>query len=255
MLSSTERFSNRVENYVKYRPSYPRQIIETLEGECGLSPQSIVADVGSGTGILTALLLKHGNTVYAVEPNADMRAAAEIQLGDEAKFLSVNGTAEATTLEDESVDLVVAGQAFHWFEPVATRREFQRILRPGGWVALVWNKREIDSVSAPFPAAYDELLRRYAPEYAKVSHERIDADALAQFFAPNSYTSLHFPNHQSLNWESVHGRLLSSSYTPLAGQPGHDELMAGMNDIFKRYSENDLISFEYNTEIIFGQLD
>ncbi len=252
MLSSTKRFSDRVENYVKYRPSYPRQIIETLEKECGLARENIIADVGSGTGILTALLLEHGNTVYAVEPNQEMRVAAETQLSGDANFRSINGTAEVTTLEAHSVDCVVAGQAFHWFEPIAARREFQRILRPDGWVVLVWNRRPGDST--PLQTAYENLLSRNSPEYAQVSHERIDAEALAQFFAPSAYTTRHFPNHQSFDLESLRGRVLSSSYAPLPGQSGHAELMAGLDDLFAKYNENGLLRFDYDTQLIFGHV-
>ncbi|BCM93474.1 putative methyltransferase [Abditibacteriota bacterium] len=253
MLSSTQRFSDRVENYVKYRPSYPRQIIATLETECGLTSDSIIADVGSGTGILTALLLEHGNTVYAVEPNLEMRSAAENLLGSQSNFISVDGTAEATTLQANSVDFVMAGQAFHWFEPVGTRREFQRILRPDGWVALVWNRRPTASTS--FQDSYENLLRLHATEYIKVSHERIDAKALAQFFSPNNYVARHFPNSQDFDLESLRGRLLSSSYAPLPGQSGHDALMTGLDDLFARYNENGSLRFEYETEIVIGHVD
>ena len=253
MLPSTQRFSNRVENYVKYRPTYPPQIIEALRTECGLKPEHLVADVGSGTGILTALLLDAGNTVAAIEPNAEMRLAAEGALQNRAGFRSVSGTAEATTFPDYSVDFVVAAQAFHWFEPTATRREFRRILRPGGWVALVWNRRP--ATGSPVQNAYDALLRRYAPEYAQVSHERVDEDALMQFFAPANFSTRHFTNSQQLDSEAFRGRLLSSSYTPLPGQAGHDELMVGVDEVFATYSEDGLVRFDYDTQLVFGHLE
>ena len=152
---------------------------------------------------MTALLLEAGNAVFAVEPNREMRLAAETALEDQSRFHSVNGTAEATTLPDDSVDFVVAAQAFHWFEPTATRREFRRILRPGGWVALVWNRRP--TTGSPVQNAYDALLRLHAPEYAQVSHERIDEDALAQFFAPDLFSTRHFANSQQLDGEAFRG--------------------------------------------------
>src|ERR1019366_5901844 len=137
--NSTTRFSSRVENYIKYRPGYPQAIVDLLSARCGLTSASVIADVGSGTGILTELMLRNGNKVFAVEPNRDMREAAERLLSQHPNFISVEGTAEVTRLNDASVDLIVAGQSFHWFDRVKTRQEFLRVLKPGGWVALIWN--------------------------------------------------------------------------------------------------------------------
>jgi ubiquinone/menaquinone biosynthesis C-methylase UbiE len=132
MPDPTQRFSSRVENYVKYRPGYPPAILDLLRDKCGLTSASTVADIGSGTGILTGLLLKSGARVFGVEPNPDMRAAGERLLAGQANFTSLAGTAEATTLPAQSVGIITAGQAFHWFDREPTRREFQRILQPGG---------------------------------------------------------------------------------------------------------------------------
>ena len=166
MLNSTERFSSRVENYVKYRPSYPAAVLQLLSMRCGLDATSTVADVGSGTGILTELLLETGAEVFAVEPNREMRAAAEKLLSDYGRFRSVDGTAEATTLQAACVDLVTASQAFHWFDVQKSRRELGRILRPRAWVALIWNERPM--VAVPLLDEYDALLRRHAPDYDRV---------------------------------------------------------------------------------------
>ena len=161
----TRRFSSRVDNYIKYRPGYPSAVIDTLASECGLTEQLIVADVGSGTGILSELFLKHGNPVFGVEPNREMREAGERRLKQYPNFTSVNGTAEATTLPDRSMDFITAGQAFHWFDRIQTRKEFTRILKGGGWVALIWNDRHIDT--SPFLCAYEDLLRQYGIDYAR----------------------------------------------------------------------------------------
>ena len=176
----TRRFSSRVDNYIKYRPGYPSAVIDTLASECGLTEQLIVADVGSGTGILSELFLKHGNPVFGVEPNREMREAGERRLKQYPNFTSVNGTAEATTLPDRSMDFITAGQAFHWFDRIQTRKEFTRILKGGGWVALIWNDRHIDT--SPFLCAYEELLHRYGTDCEALTHRNVDAAAIAAFF-------------------------------------------------------------------------
>lgn len=157
----TERFSNRAEDYVRYRPGYPRAILPPLREDCGLAPESRIADVGSGTGLLGRVFLDDGETVYGVEPNAEMRAAGERSLRGYPRFHSVAASAEATSLAEASVDFIVAGQAFHWFDAQAARREFARILRPGGWVAVLWNERRTDATG--FLRAYEALLRRFSP--------------------------------------------------------------------------------------------
>src|SRR5688572_24438001 len=171
MTDVTRRFSGRVDNYIRYRPGYPDAIVETLRDDCGLTADSIVADVGSGTGILTEMFLRHGNLVYGVEPNREMREAAERLLAGYDRFRSVAATAEDTTLADASADVITAGQAFHWFDRQRARAEFARILKPRGWVSLIWNVR---SETTPFLTAYEQLLKVYATEYEQVDHRRID---------------------------------------------------------------------------------
>jgi ubiquinone/menaquinone biosynthesis C-methylase UbiE len=245
-----ERFSDRVANYVRYRPSYPHAVLEMLRRETGLGPQSVVADVGSGTGISAELFLHEGCTVQGVEPNKEMREAAEGLLVACANFRSVNGTAEATTLADQSVDFVTAAQAFHWFKPAPTRKEFTRILRPGGWVVLMWNERQLDTT--PFLRAYEALLMKHGTDYAKVRHENINAQALGAFFAGGNYETHTFPNEQRFDYEGLAGRLLSSSYAPAAGLPGHEAMMAELREIFERYQENGQVCFEYDTRVHLG---
>jgi len=155
-------------------------VVAVLRDACGLTPQSVVADIGAGTGILTELFLRNGNRVFAVEPNPEMREAGERQLKHDPNFLSVAGRAEATTLASGSVDIVAAGQAFHWFDRGPARDEFIRILKPGGWVVLIWNERLTDTT--PFLKAYEQLLERYATDYAQVDHKQIDEHVLAAFF-------------------------------------------------------------------------
>ncbi|MFN8177833.1 MAG: class I SAM-dependent methyltransferase [bacterium] len=248
----TKRFSDRVENYVKYRPRYPREVLDALRTECGLTPSSVIADVGSGTGILTEMLLANGNVVFAVEPNADMREAAERSLAGRSSFRSVAGRAEATTLGDSSVDIVTAGQAFHWFERDAARREFIRILRPGGWVALVWNEREADAT--PFLVAYEELLRRHSPDYLAVDHRQIDEEVLDAFFGAGGYRSKAFRNRQDFDYEGLEGRLLSSSYAPMPGHPNHAPMLKDLAAMFRTHARDGRVTFEYRTILFYGRL-
>src|SRR5437867_8468442 len=168
---STERFSNRVENYVRFRPRYPREVLELLKADCGLKPEAVVADAGSGTGFLAELFLANGNRVFGIEPNKEMREAGERWLQRYSRFSSIAATAEATTLPSQSVDFITAGQAFHWFDRERCREEFARILRPGGWVVLVWNDRRTESTAVL--KDYEQLLLSYGTDYEQVNHERV----------------------------------------------------------------------------------
>lgn len=248
--ASELRFSDRVENYVRYRPGYPQEIIAMLQREAGLTLQSVIADVGSGTGISAELFLRFGCEVHAVEPNREMREAAERLLDGFANFHSVNGGAQATTLPDQSVDLIVAAQAFHWFNTTETRAEFTRILKPGGQLALIWNERKLDST--PFLKAYEQLLLTFATDYIKVRHENIDADELRRFFS-GAFVTHTFPNEQRFDFEALKGRLLSSSYAPASGQPGHDAMIAELRRIFDAHHESGIVRFEYDTRVHVGR--
>ena len=247
---ATARFSNRVADYVRYRPRYPSEMLEFLAQTCALTQQSLIADIGSGTGLLSRLFLDNGNQVFAVEPNAEMRAAAEELLADFPAFVSVPARAETTTLPDASVDFVVAGQAFHWFDQQAARREFQRILRPAGWIVLVWNDRQTDTT--PFLREYEHLLQVYGTDYALVNHKETGLSVLQRTFGP-AIQRVTFDNRQRFDLEGVTGRLLSSSYAPLPGHPDHEPLMAGLQAAFDRYNEDGVVEFLYITELFYVQ--
>jgi SAM-dependent methyltransferase len=251
MRDPLTRFSNRVENYVRYRPRYPYGVIEILKSDCALNEGSVVADVGSGSGILSELLLKNGNFVFAIEPNAEMRLAAERLLRKFAKFVSIDATAEATSLETGSVDFITAGQAFHWFDRDKAKREFARILKPGGWVVLVWNERRLDSTA--FLREYEDLLLRYGTDYEKVRHENV-TDQIAEFFAPEAFALKTLENVQHFNFESLKGRLLSSSYAPDQDQPNFNAMLARLKEIFDANQKDETVSFEYETKVYYGHL-
>jgi SAM-dependent methyltransferase len=211
----------------------------------------MVADVGSGTGISAELFLRNGNTVYGVEPNADMRRAAESQLAGYANFHSVAATAEATTLDPASVDYVVSGQAFHWFDRTRARREFTRILRPHGWIVLFWNTR-IDST--PFLRAYESLLQKFGTDYQTVEHRQVGADMLRSFFSSGEFNSRSLPNEQWFDFDGLKGRLLSSSYAPTEGHPNYQSMIDVLERAFESHNQNGRVCFEYDTEIYFGHV-
>lgn len=248
-MLNTERFSNRVANYVLYRPHYPAAIIEFLEKAGLLKKKTVVADIGSGTGISSELFLQNGNVVYGIEPNQEMREAAENIFRDNPNFKSINGTAEATTLPSQSVDLIIAGQAFHWFEREAAKREFQRIARPGANLVLMWNDRKTDS---PFQEAYEQILFDWAPDYEKVTHRNIEREDINSFFAPAECKVASFPNVQHFDWEGLKGRLLSSSYAPLPGHPNYEPMMEALKGIFHRFSPQGKVVFECDCRLFYG---
>ena len=248
----TTRFSDRVADYIRYRPGYPDEIVATLERETGVAPGAVVADVGSGTGISSELFLRHGYEVYAVEPNREMREAAEEVLGPQPGFHSVDGRAEATTLPDSWVDLVTAGQAFHWFDCNGARRELTRVLRSADcYVALFFNSRQSDTT--PFLAGYEALLHEHAADYARVNHRNVGNDELRGFFGGH-YEKRVFPNDQSFDFESLKGRLLSSSYAPAPGDPRHEPMITALRELFEKHEEKGRVTFLYDTELYFGRI-
>lgn len=251
MTRATERFSNRVENYIRYRPHYPQAVIECLRADCQFTDAAIIADVGSGTGILSEMFLQNGNVVYGVEPNREMREAGERLLQQFVRFKSVDATAEETTLAPHSVDFVTAGQAFHWFERNKAKAEFKRILKPQGWVVLVWNER--CDVSTPFGHEYEQLLRIYATDYEKVNHKQIHEEVLSQFFG-DGFVFHSFENTQHFNFEGLKGRLLSSSYAPEIGHPQHAPMIAELQKVFDAHQVNGTVVFDYDTNIYSGHL-
>lgn len=249
-LRPTERFSDRVSDYLRFRPGYPPELLECLRRQCGLIAKWVIADVGSGTGLLAKLFLENGNRVIGIEPNAAMRNAGKEFLRAYKQFSSREGRAEETGLPAGSVDLVAAGQAFHWFDRQRARMEFERILKPRGWVALVWNER---LTTTPFLADYEQLLHRYAPDYAQVDHRNVGEEALAEFFHPGHFRQEVFFIRQQFDWEGVQGRWLSSSYVPAAGQPGHEAMRQELRAMFGRYQQDGQVDWEYKTRVYYGK--
>jgi len=251
VLDPTKRFSNRVENYIKYRPSYPSDVISLLESECGLTPASVIADVGSGTGILSELFLKHGNRVFGIEPNREMRAAGDRQLAKYAKFSSLDATAESTTLVNASVDFITAGQAFHWFDRERARTEFERILKPGGWVVLMWNGFRVETSS--LNNAYQQLVLKYGTDYQEVRREIIGCE-VESFYAPGDCKCARYEFQQPFDFKGLKGRLLSSSYAPEPDHPDYEPMLRELQEIFDTNQKDGKVVLHYETELYYGQL-
>ncbi len=252
-VKPTERFSDRVDDYVRHRPGYPPPALEPLIRDCGLGPGSIVADVGAGTGIWTRRLLAAGCRVIALEPNREMRCAGQRWLGEADRVAWLAGTAEDTGLADASVGLVTAAQAFHWFDRGQAHAELARILRPDGWMAVIWNERHKEST--PFLAAYERLLVDWAIDYRSIDHTRIGRRDLAAFFSPSPMREFRCDNRQLLDLAGLEGRLRSSSYTPGPEHPSHQPMMAELRRIFAAGQQNGRVAIDYDTRIYYGQLD
>lgn len=244
------RFSDRVAEYVKYRPGYPPDVLDTLRVHCALDSKSVIADVGSGPGNLARLFCENGNEIFAIEPNAAMRDAGQQLLGGFPGYHSVEGRAEETHLDDDCVDIVTAAQAFHWFEWPRARVEFQRILRPQGWVVLIWNERRTDSTA--FLRDYESLLLEYGTDYMEVRHENSYANVEKFFSGP--YKQSFFENHQIVDLDGLRGRLLSSSYVPAADHPQREPMLRDLEKLFEQHQSQGIVDLEYQVRMYFGQL-
>jgi len=246
-IDPKKRFSSRVENYIKYRPSYPLEIIDFLKEKKILLEDTVIADIGSGTGILTKIFLDNGNQVYGVEPNKDMREAAEKLLQGFTNFSSLEGSAEFTRLEENCIDLIIVGQAFHWFDVEETKREFKRILKPNGNVALIWNNRGKSGTG--FNSSYENFILKYGTDYREIKKNDGNVDL---FF---KYQKETFYNFQELDFTRFKGRVLSSSYIPLDDNPNFPKMILELEDLFNNHQRNGIIRIEYDTEVYLGKLE
>jgi SAM-dependent methyltransferase len=246
------RFSNRVTDYLRYRPHYPEGVLDFLRVHSGLSSVHTIADIGSGTGFLSELFLKNGNPVFGVEPNQEMREAGEEYLAAYSRFTSINGSAEATTLADSAADFVTVGQAFHWFKPAPTRREFARILRPDGWVAIAFNDGTQSATG--FAVSYEDLLVRFGTDYTRVKDSYPQMKDIRAFFGHEKFVTRELPNSQDFDLESLRGRLRSSSYVPTEGDPNFALMMAALDELFAAHEHDGHVLMELSTWLYLGQL-
>ncbi len=246
ILDPKKRFSSRVENYIKYRPTYPSEIVKYLKEIDILKDDSVIADIGSGTGILSEVFLKNGNIVHGIEPNADMRNAAEKLLETYSNFISIDGSAETTNLKAKSINIITVGQAFHWFDIKQTQKEFKRILKEEGYVVLIWNNRKKSGYG--FSTEYEKFILKYGKDY---KFTRKDKTNINNFF---KYEKKVFSNYQDFDFEGLKGRLLSASYIPLEDSPEYGDMIKELESIFDKYHQNGIIRLEYDTEVYYGNL-
>lgn len=246
----TKRFSSRVETYARFRPSYPSEVIDVLREECGLTPAHVVGDIAFGTGLFTRLLLENGNRVFGIEPNAEMRRAGEEYLKHYANFTSLDATAEFTTLPDHSADLITTAQAAHWFKREDALREFQRILKPNQYLAIVFNDRKAGN---SFADDYERLVVKYGTDYTEVQRlgRVFEGD---EFFKPFQCVKRTLPNHQDFDYPALEGRLLSSSYAPQPGDPMCAPMLAELRRMFDKHQRGGGVRMEYDTNIYIGRL-
>lgn len=249
--NSIERFTEKVQFYLKYRPCYPKEILELLIRECGLNKKKIIADIGSGTGFLAKLFLDFGHIVYGVEPNQAMRKAGESFLVNYSHFHSVSGTSETTHLENESIDFITVGTAFHWFDLEKTKKEFLRIAKPNAWVVLIWNVRDTKS---PAICEYESLLLEYGIDYVNSKAEKFDKVTMNTFFENYPVKTALFRNVQLLDWNGFKGRLLSTSFIPGPESINYRLMIKKLKQIFSRYEKNGIIKFLYQTNLFYSHI-
>jgi SAM-dependent methyltransferase len=250
-ITPTERFSSRVEAYVRFRPSYPKGAIGVLRQECGLTSDTVIADIASGTGLFTRRLLENGNRVFGIEPNAEMRRAGEEYLASYSKFASIAGSGEATTLAANSIDMITCAQAAHWLNREQALQEFKRILKSSGYVVILFNDRRVQG--NPFADDYERLVVKYGTDYSAVQRlgRIFEGD---EFFTSHGCQKRSLSNHQDLDYPSLEGRLLSSSYAPHSGEAGHEAMLQELRHLFDKHQHGGLVRMEYDTNIYFGKL-
>lgn len=250
--NNTTRFSNRVDDYVKYRPGYPAEMLQYLQQDFGITPDKIIADIGSGTGISSEYFLKAGYAVVGIEPNKEMRQKSLELLKSYPKFSAIDGTAEDSILKNHSIDVVISGQAFHWFDKERARVEFKRILKAPQIVVLFWNERLMQS---EFELDYDSLIVKHAIDYVKVDHRFTDLKSVQKFFYPGNCELKEFDNYQLFDYEGLKGRLLSSSYMPQSGDEGYEAMIADLKELYDLHQQSDAVRINYATKVYVGQLE
>lgn len=258
-MKPAARFSGRSKQYVKYRPSYPPQVISHLRETIGWTKEKKIADVGAGTGIFTKLLLEQGNEVFAIEPNDDMRHELVKQLqaymttqdAQHCKLSVLNGSAEATELSEHSVDGIVCAQAFHWFDQERAREEFIRVLKPQADVVLLWNQRDVQA--SEFVRDYESLFMQYGEQYDQVKHKQMSVEALTAFFGSKPQLVSYY-YEQPLEYEQLIGRIQSSSFSITEEDDRYEAFMDDIKALFSRHEQAGVVKMIYRTDVYWGKL-
>lgn len=251
-MKPTDKFSGKADVYSKSRPSYPNEYIDYLFSANSLNETSKVADIGSGTGILSRQLLKRGLNVITVEPNDDMRRKAEQDLNEFEHFISIKASAEETTLPDKNLDLVIAAQAFHWFDQEKFKCECKRILKKDAKVALVWNSRDS---SNPLIIENAEIFKKYCPSFYGFSGGiGEDEEIFTRFYREGKYEYKRFPNDITLDFNGFLGRNLSASYSLKPEDKDYQLFMEAITDLFEKYNNGGKIVMPNYTRSYLGHV-
>jgi ubiquinone/menaquinone biosynthesis C-methylase UbiE len=247
MSEHAERFTGRVDVYEKYRLRYPAAVVDVLRERCGLKQNDLVADIGAGTGMLAEILLEAGNRVVAIEPNAEMRAACERLALRFDDLRVLDAAAEATGLEDASVDLVTVGRAFHWFDQARALKEFARVLKPGGWVALVSNRRDREATAAG--REYEQILLEHGMDYAKVRGGYRSFEGLKPYGDGETF-EVKMPGEARLTLEEFLGQTQSLSVVPMPGHAKYHGMQRALREFFAKWSEDGVLRLRTSCEVV-----
>jgi len=243
-MKNKDRFTSRVSDYAQARPSYPLDSIKYLLNK-GINKNSVIADIGSGTGILSKLLINEVKEIYLIEPNDEMREYSKTYLSQNDNCTFINANAENTTLKDHSIDAIVVAQAFHWFDIEKCKIEFKRILKPYANIFLIWNNR---LTNTPFLQKYDQVLKNLSVDYNEVNHQNLSAKEFGLFF-DNNWKKQSFDNFQEFDFEQFVKRVFSSSYTPNKKDKNYSVFYNAIKKLFNEENKNGVVRFDYNTEI------
>jgi ubiquinone/menaquinone biosynthesis C-methylase UbiE len=249
--SHTERFSGRVQAYLAYRPRFPREIVPFLREHGALRSGAVIADVGAGTGMLAEIFLEAGHRVLAVEPNVEMLEACRVLAAQHPALEVVEGSAEATTLPDASVDLIAVGRAMHWFDWPRAHREFQRILKPGGWVLVATNGHR-DS-GAPVSNRLSEILRKWRTDSAEADTRRDFSDRLQEFLDTSSWQRTTLHHAMTVDFATLLGYAESLTAIPRPGERGYDGMVAELRAVFEEYQRDGMLVTPLACQLFLGR--
>lgn len=249
-MKNSEKFTGKAQYYEVGRPSYAHELVDCFYSRYGLTPNSVIADIGSGTGKLTKQLLQRGSYVIAVEPNSDMRNIAQKALQQYDTLQIVNGSDAATTLDDESVNAITVAQAFHWFDALAFQKECARILKEGGYVFLIWNMRDIE---APINKETYYIFKKYCPNFYGFSGGVQDEDSRISTFFNNQFVVEKFPNPLYYSKETFLQRCLSASYSLNSDDAQYEAYLNDLTELFDRFAQEDVVEVPNNSVAYIGR--